>query len=139
MLRKILLIALLAISLPSLAQDKEAAPPAAIISWLKLGSHINPDLSVPVPKKNFKPTEDIYAVVGTKASKPTYGTLGILWTYGSGDHLQAVHDESKELVFDGDGITAFKISKPDGWPSGTYQAELFIDGHSASKISFIVR
>jgi hypothetical protein len=63
----------------------------------------------------------------------------VLWTYGQGDDLQAVNDDSREVTFDGVGQTEFHISKPDDWPDGQYQAEVFLNGVSVHKTVFTVR
>lgn len=110
-----------------------------MVTWIKLGSHVSSDLSVPVPKTIFKPTDIIHAVVGTHAPASTVGTLGVLWTYGSGDDLQAVFDDSREIAFNGDANYDFEISNSDPWPEGTYQVEVFLNGSSVSKRDFTVR
>lgn len=108
---------------------------------VRLGSHVSSNFVIPVPKTIFRPDESIHLAIHTRlqVGAEVGATLGVLWTYGEGEDLQAVSDDSKELFFDGDGITVFEISKPDNWPEGKYNAEIFIDGESVKNVSFIVR
>lgn len=119
----------------------DAIEPKVSVISVKLGSHVNSQLLAPVPKTLFKPTDTVYISISTRVAgtTPVPGTLGVLWTYGSGEDLQAVHDESREVAFEGDGQTEFHVSKPDGWPPGQYSAEVFLDGASVQKIGFTVR
>jgi hypothetical protein len=133
------LLACLAFTSVAVAQDITTASSPVEIVWVKLGSHVGADLSVPVPKTLFKPTDKIHAVVATRASVPTPGTIGVFWTYGLDQDLQAVHDESQDVLFDGYGQTDFEISKPDAWPDGIYHVEIFLDGKSVEKVDFWVR
>jgi hypothetical protein len=142
MFKSIALIIALAIFPAANAQDANPQPRQGIVvTSVKLGSHINSDLTVPVPKNIFKPIETIHLSVATNASGdiPINGSIGVLWTYGEGTDLQAVQDDSRELEFQGDGITVFEISKPDPWPEGQYHAEVFLDGKSVQKVGFTVR
>lgn len=140
MLKTLAFVAALAISPVAYSQMFTQVGIAPVsVTGVRIGSHINSDLSVPVPKTVFKPTDAIFVSVATRATQPTRGSLGALWTYGAGEYLQSVHDESKEVVFNGEGTTVFKISKPDDWPDGEYHVEIFLDGQSVSKVGFAVR
>lgn len=139
MVKNVALLASFVLAPVALAQDATTKAAQVEVLSVKLGSHVGSDLSVPVPKTLFKPTDRIHAVVATRASKPTPGTLGVFWTYGQDPDLQAVHDESQEVMFEGDGLTDFEVSKPDGWPDGIYHVEVFLDGKSVSKVDFLVR
>lgn len=138
MFKVVALVAALTVSAVVLAQSGPASAPV-IVSGVELGSHVSSDLTVPVPKTIFKPTDNIHAVVTTHAAANTVGTLGVLWTYGSGDDLQAVHDDSREIAFKGDANFDFEISNPALWPEGTYQVEVFLNGVSVAKRRLIVR
>lgn len=133
------LLLLLTLSIVSLAGAQEGGNDRVSITRAALGSHVQTDLLVPVPKTIFKSTESVHVSIMTQAYKPTQGTLGVLWTYGEGQNLQAVHDESREIIFDGSGVTVFKVSKPDGWPVGRYSAEIFLNGVSTLILTYTVR
>ena len=69
---------------------------------------------------------------GTAASTP----MRALWTYQDG---QVVSDDSQTLVPTGADTTEFHISKPDGFPAGSYKVEIFVDGKSVATRSFTVK
>lgn len=123
-----------------LSEDREAQGTLSVVD-AKLGSHINDALLIPVPKTQFRPVDKIYIVIETdvQGGGAVPGTLGVAWTYGSGSRVQSVYDESRDVVFDGPGRTSFEIYKPDGWPVGTYQAEVFVNGEPVRKLAFTVR
>ncbi|GAB3375701.1 hypothetical protein GCM10027431_29630 [Lysobacter rhizosphaerae] len=147
MLKFLFLAAAIATGDPSAAYQSDSSTQeiveptigAVSIESIALGSHIDSRLRIPVPKTIFKPTDTIYISVTMHASFTAPRTLGVLWTYGQGDNLQAVHDESRELVFIGYGQTEFHVAKPDGWPEGQYYAEVFMNGVSVDKLEFTVR
>lgn len=142
MFKSMALIIALALFPQASAQNSNLQPQEGIIvTSVELGSHVNSDLTVPVPKRIFKPVETIHLSVATKAvgETPTNGSIGVLWTYGEGTDLQVVQDDSRELEFQGDGITVFEISKPDSWPEGQYHAEIFLNGKNVKKVGFTVR
>ena len=68
------------------------------------------------------------------------GKLGAKWTYSAADGTRiAVHAESRDLAFSGDGVTDFQVSKPDGWPAGTYRVEILLDGAVVQTREFEVK
>lgn len=139
-----LLLCVVAVA-PSYAQgmhgDSREAQGTLSVVGAKLGSHINDGLLIPVPKTQFRPVDKIYIVIETdvQGGGAVPGTLGVAWTYGSGSGVQSVYDESRDVLFDGPGRTSFEISKPDGWPVGGYQAEVFLNGEPVRKLVFNVR
>jgi len=86
-------------------------PPTVSVASVTLGSHVDSLFLTPVPEAVFKPTDTIYISITThtESTTPIKATLGVLWTYGEGDDVQSVHDESTEGEFDGDDQTAFHI------------------------------
>jgi len=126
---------------PVTGQALPEPPPEVSVTHVSLGSHVDSHLRTPVPKTIFRPIETIYVSVDTHTtgSGSIDGTLGVLWTFGSGDELRAVSDNSEEKLFHGDETTEFHVSKPDRWPIGQYQAEVFLNGVSVYKATFAVR
>jgi hypothetical protein len=126
---------------PIAVQDLPQPPPEVTVTHVSLGSHVDSHLKTPVPKTIFKPVETLYVSVDTHTTGTgsVDGTLGVLWTFGSGNELQSVSDSSEELVFHGDQTTEFHVSKPDRWPEGQYQAEVFLNGASVYRTTFTVR
>ena len=105
---------------------------------IELGSGIGSDLSVLTPTTSFRSMDTIYAVVTTATSGgETTGVLRVRWSYGEDD--QTVHEEVKPLRFSGNGVTAFRISKPDGWPQGDYRVQVTLDDRETKTRTFSVR
>jgi hypothetical protein len=112
------------------ACKKEPAPapapaPARVeVTGVELGSAIGPDKRVTVPTESFAPTDTIHAVVLTSGSAAS-ATLTARFTYEDG---QLVGESSQTIAPVGTAATEFHISKPDGWPVGDYQVEIWLDG-----------
>ena len=51
---------------------------------------------------------------------------------------QVVNESTQTIAPTGDARTEFHISKPDGWPSGKYKLEVFLNGSSAATKDFEV-
>lgn len=119
----------------------QAAPVAtASVKGIDLGNAVGPDMRVTAPMTTFAPTDTIYAAVSTDTMDPAASvasTLGVKWTHI--DSNQIVHEESKELVLAGDGVTDFQISRPDPWPTGRYKVEIMMDGNLLQTREFEVR
>ncbi|MBJ6979200.1 MULTISPECIES: hypothetical protein [unclassified Luteimonas] len=116
-----------------------AAAPVVSVTAVDLGNAIGADNRVTTPATTFAPTDTIYASVATTSSDPASpqrGQLTARWTY-EGD--QAVDETSQAFDFTGTGATAFKISKPDGWPTGNYRVEILHDGGVVQTRDFEVR
>jgi hypothetical protein len=111
------------------------APAGLQFRELRLGKAVNADKSVSVDTGTFAPGDTIYASVATSGSSGS-SPIRALWTYQDG---QVVSDDTQTISGTGSDVTEFHISKPDGFPAGSYKLEIFIDGRSASNRSFDVR
>lgn len=116
------------------------APAAAVsVTTVDLGNAVDGDNRVTAPATSFATTDTIYASVGTRAgdaSAPSSARLAARWSYQDG---QVVDELSQDYVFTGAGHTAFQISNPDGWPTGTYKVEILLDGNVVQTRQFEVR
>ena len=117
------------------------APAAATasVTALDLGNSVGADNRVAAPATTFAPRDTIYAAVTTRTSDAAAtvpGKLGAKWTYQDG---QTVHEDSRDLNLTGDGVTAFQISKPDGFPAGRYKVEVSLDGTVVQSKDFEVK
>ena len=99
-----------------------------------LGREVGADKRVTTAVDTFAPTDTIYASVDTQGAALA-ATLVARWTYQDG---QVVHEETQSIAPAGPASTEVHISKPDGWPKGTYKVEILLDGTSASSASFRV-
>lgn len=136
------LAVLLALTLS--ACDKKPAAPAApatpavvTVKAVTVGKAIGADKRVTAPASNFAKSDTIYAAVETDGSGSA--TLKAKWTYHKGDKVAVVNENSQTLAATGLTATEFHISKPDGWPIGDYQVEVFLNDTSAGTQKFVVQ
>ena len=104
------------------------------VSHIDMGRSLTADKAINDKTDSFKPTDTIYASILTEGTAAT-ATLKARWTYQDG---QAVNESTQTIAPTGDSRTEFHISKPDGWPKGTYKVEILLDGTSASSATFRV-
>lgn len=126
---------------PAPAAEAPAPMPAtASVSGIELGNAVGADMRVTAPMTAFAPKDTIYAAISTATSDPAAsvpGKLGVKWTHVDSD--QTVSEETRDINFTNDGVTDFKISKPDGWPTGKYKLEVSLDGNVVQTREFEVR
>lgn len=99
-----------------------------------LGSAVGPDQKVTTATTTFTPKDTIYASVATDGTGTA--TLDAKWTYQDG---QTVNESSQTIAPNGPAVTSFHISKPDGWPAGSYKVEIMLDGRSVATRDFTVQ
>jgi hypothetical protein len=115
-----------------------ASPPASApfrVSSVDVGNAIGVDKRVTVPTSTLAPGDTIYASVASTGAAPSV-TLVARWTYGDG---QLVNEQSQQIAPTGPSSSEFHISKPDGWPAGTYKVEILADGTSVASKNFEVK
>jgi hypothetical protein len=111
------------------------AAPAVTVTALELGNQIGADKRVPQQLTSFAPKDTIYVSVVTNGSTPS-ATLTAKWTYQDG---QVVNESTQTIAPTGPAATEFHISKPDGWPAGTYKVEVSLNGRSTATKEFEVK
>ena len=104
------------------------------VTDIDLGRSINPDLTVGDKTTTFRPSDVIYASIGTKGAAPA--NLGVRWTFNDN---QVVDTGDRDIHPTGDTRTEFHISKPDGFPVGHYKLEVTLNGASAGTKEFDVK
>jgi hypothetical protein len=104
------------------------------VSQIDLGRSLNADKTINDNTDSFKPNDAIYASIATEGSAAT-ATLKARWTYQDG---QVVNESTQTISPTGNARTEFHISKPDGWPTGKYKLEAFLNGSSAATKDFEV-
>jgi hypothetical protein len=105
------------------------------VTDVTLGRAIGGDKAVTDRTDNFRPNDTIYASIATDGTASTT-TLRARWTYQDG---QVVDDSTRTIAPNSRERTEFHISKPDGWPAGNYQVEVFVDGRSVETKKFEVK
>ena len=104
------------------------------VSQIDLGRSLNADKTINDNAASFKPNDTVYASIATRGTAAT-ATLKARWTYQDG---QVVNESSQTIAPTGDARTEFHVSKPDGWPTGKYKLEVFLNGSSAATKDFEV-
>ena len=98
------------------------------VSQIDMGRSLNADKTIGDSSNSFKANDTIYASIATVGTAPT-AALKARWTYQDG---QVVNESTQTIAPTGDARTEFHISKPDGWPTGKYKLEVFLNGASVA-------
>ena len=117
---------------PSAAGAAKSAAPR--VASVVLGNRLDPSSHVVEATSRFAPTDTIYASIATEGwGEPI--ALTARWTYQDGQLV----NESSQTAEPGPSTTEFHISKPSGWPVGSYELEILANGASVATQSFEVR
>jgi hypothetical protein len=125
---------------PAAPPATSAAPPPVAPAQLRvdditLGSSLASDKTVAMATYEFTPTDTIYLSVRTSGASSN-STLGATWTYQDG---QVVSEQAQPVSTSGPAVTEFHIQKPDGWPTGMYKVQVFLDGMEAGSKELVVK
>ena len=104
------------------------------VTDVTLGRAIGTDSTITDRTDRFRPNDTIYASVATEGSAAST-TVRARWTYQDG---QVVNESTRTIAPNKREHTEFHISKPDGWPTGKYQLEVFVDDRSVETKKFEV-
>lgn len=104
------------------------------VTGVQLGRAVGSDNRITDETSTFRPSDTIYASVRTEGVTPS-ATLSARWTFEDG---QLVDESSRTIAPDGPEVTEFHVSKPDGWPVGTYEVAILLDGREVDRKSFRV-
>ena len=113
------------------------APADVTVSSVSLGKAVGADKKVTAATDTFAKGDTIYASVDTTGSGSA--TLAARWTYTKDGKTVPVKDDTATISATGPATSEFHISKPDGWPLGTYQVDITVDGKPAGTKSFKVQ
>ena len=105
------------------------------VTDVTLGRAIGGDRAITDQTDNFRPNDTIYASVATEGSAAST-TIRARWTFEDG---QVVGESTRTIAPNNRERTEFHISKPNGWPTGNYQLEVFVDDRSVEKKKFEVK
>jgi len=123
---------------PKVEAPAPAPAPAAIsVDSITLGNALDSDKRVQQATDSFAKTDTIYAVVETKGAGQA--TLKAKWTYHKADQTAVVNESTQTIDATTPATSEFHISKPDGWPAGDYQVEIFLGDASAGSKKFTVK
>lgn len=121
---------------PAPAPKAPEVVPVSVKS-VTLGNKLDEGKKIAAPLATFAPKDTIHAVVETAGTGKA--SLKAVWTFKKGDKTATVSDTSQDIDATGPAHTEFHISKPDGWPVGDYQVEVFLNGASAGVQAFTVK
>lgn len=115
-------------------------PPAAAgvaVGTVTLGNAIGASKKVAQAADSFGKKDTIYASVDTSGSGTA--TLKAKWIYRKGGQESLVKEDTQTITPTGPATSEFHISKPDGWPAGDYQVEIFMNDKPSQKKAFTVK
>lgn len=112
-------------------------PAGVTVSSVSLGKAIGADKKVTAASDTFAKGDTIYASVDTTGSGSA--TLAAKWVYTKDGKTVPVKEDTATISATGPATSEFHISKPDGWPVGTYQVDVTLDGKPAATKSFKVQ
>lgn len=113
------------------------APAAGVtVARLTVGNAVGPDKKVQGAAATIAPRDTIYVSIDTTGAGET--TLKSRWTYLKDGKSQLVNEDTQKVRTNGPATHEFHISKPDGWPKGDYQVEVFVNDASAATRRFTV-
>jgi hypothetical protein len=116
---------------PDNTATQTAAP--TTVTAVELGRGVDTDKRVTERVEQFRPNDTIYASVITSGTAPA--TLRTRWLFQDG---QVVEETTQSISPQGTAATEFHISKPDGFPAGTYTVEVALDGNVVQTKQFTV-
>jgi hypothetical protein len=105
------------------------------VTDVTLGRAIGGDRSITDRTESFRPNDTIYASVATDGTAQS-ATLRARWTFEDG---QVVDESTRTITPSGQERTEFHIAKPDGWPAGRYNVEIFLNDQPAERKDFRVQ
>jgi hypothetical protein len=114
---------------PPPVQAPVAAPAGVSVASISLGKAIGADKKVSAATDAFAQSDTFYASIDTTGTGTA--TLKATWTYHKDGKVAPVKEDTQTITPTGPATSEFHISKPDGWPVGDYQVEVFVGDKSA--------
>lgn len=130
---------LVAGALAACSRNQSSPPPATQgslkVAAISVGRALATDKTVADQTDSFRPTDTFYVSVKTEGGASN-AKLSARWTYQDG---QVVDDSTQSIAPSGPAVTEFHVSKPDGWPVGTYKVEVSLNGAPAGSKELTVK
>lgn len=115
--------------------QKSVSATRVTVERLTLGASLDSNQRIAAATTTFSPEQTVYASVLTTGMAQA-ATLSAKWVYSETGEL--VNASSEVIAPRSPAVTSFHISKPDGWPAGRYQVEIYVDDVLAAKQDFNV-
>ena len=111
-----------------------STPPAATsagvaVGSVSVGNAVGPDKKIQGYSASMAPGDTIYVSIETTGKGDA--TLKSRWTYVKDGKSMLVKEDARKVSTTGPATHEFHISKPDGWPQGDYQIEVFVNDTAA--------
>ncbi len=120
---------------PTTAPDSMGTAASAVsVASVDLGSQVDANNRISAASTSFAPNDTIYATVMTHGNGAA--KLDAKWTYQDG---RVVHEDTKTINANGDEATSFMVSKPSGFPAGSYKVEVMLNGAQVASKDFSVK
>jgi hypothetical protein len=100
-----------------------------------IGKRISDAKLITEPTFQFAPTDTVYVSIST-TGKADSAALRAVWRFQTG---QTVDSSTQVIRPSGPENTEFHISRPKGWPVGTYNVTVYADGDSVDSKNFAVK
>lgn len=120
------------------ASPPPASAPAAGVSVAKVsvGNAVGADKRVKGGASSIAPNDTIYVSIDTTGTGDA--TLKSRWTFLKDGKSTLVKEDTQRVSLTGPATHEFHISKPDAWPKGEYQVEVFVNEAAAGTSRFTV-
>jgi len=120
----------------SIGATTSTATGSVRVADVTLGRSVGTDKKVADATDTFKPSDTIYASIHTTGRGNGSSTpITVRWTFQDG---QQVEERSETIATNGDAYTEFHVSKPSGWPAGTYTVHVLTNGQELATKNFTV-
>lgn len=122
---------------PASTMPSTQAPGAVVmVGRITVGNAVGSDKKVAAAATTISPRDTIYVSVDTTGAGEA--TLRSRWTYLKDGKATVVKEDTQRVSTGGPATHEFHISKPDGWPKGEYQVEVFLNDALAGSQKFTV-
>lgn len=111
------------------------APSTVQVSTVTLGTSAGDDLRIPVPLKTFTSSDRIVVSIDTRGAANN-AELTTRLVYQDG---QKAGEQTERITSSGDETTNMTFTNANGWPTGSYRAEIWVDGSQARAEDFTIR
>jgi hypothetical protein len=112
-----------------------ANTPPLSVTAVDVGSAVGADQRVTTAASMFDRDATIYVSVATDGSIANVPVTA-RWTFQDG---QVIASETRTVEHAGPAVTAFRVSRPEGWPSGQYRVQVSVGDRVVQARDFAVR
>lgn len=123
------------VSEPAPALPAATAPSALNVSAVTLGTSAGADRRIATPMTTFTSSDPIVVSIDTSGTAENVElTARLVFQDG-----QTAGEQTERLTTSGDEITNVTFTNANGWPAGTYRAEVWVNGSQVQSREFTVR